>query len=85
MVDPLDITDINDRDICAGDIVLCNINGHKERVRGKIIHDTQWYLDNPVGFRWIYDCNNFEIVEGTIPKGMRLSKNFGNSISNRRR
>ena len=85
MVDPLDRIDINGRDICAGDIVICNIAGHEKKVKGKIIHDTQWYLDNPVGFRWIYDCDNFEIVEGTIPKGKRLSMCFGNSVNKKRR
>ncbi len=76
MVEPLEQTDINGRDICAGDVVKCNIAGHKEKVEGTVVNDGMWYLDNPVDFRFIYDCKNFEIVKGIIPAGKHLSKEF---------
>lgn len=85
MVDPLDRTDIDGRDICAGDVILCNIAGHNGKVKGKIIHDTQWYFDNPVGFRWMYDCDNIQIIEGTIPKGKELSREFENTVGKKKR
>ena len=83
MVDPLDITDIDGRDICAGDVVLCDIKGHSGKVQGTVVHDAQWYFDNPIGFRWIYNCDNFEIVEGAIPKGKSICRNYGNNKERR--
>ena len=50
------------------------ISRHKGRVQGKIMHEGQWFLSNPVGFRWVYDCSNIEIVEGVIPEGANLSR-----------
>ena len=49
------------------------------------MHEGQWFLSNPVGFRWVYDCSNIEIVEGVIPEGANLSRNFGDSAKNTRR
>ena len=85
MVDTLDRTDINGRDICAGDVVLCDIAGYNGRVKGKIIHDTQWYFDNPFSFRFMYDCDNIQIVEGAIPEGKNINREFENTIGKRQR
>ena len=76
MVDPLGRTDVNGRDICAGDIVLCNIDGHNEKVAGKIIHDVQWHFDYQGGSRFIYDCENFQIVTSVIPEGKNLCRDY---------
>ena len=79
MVDPADQVDINGHDICTGDIITCNITGHKEKVTGRIVDDGQWHLENTVGFRWMYDCSNIEVIKGIIPEGHHLSREYENT------
>ena len=78
MVDPLDWKDVDGNELCAGDEIVCNILGYKDPVRGKIVHDTMWYFDNPVSFRFMYDCKNIQKIKGIIPEGEILCRDYEN-------
>ena len=69
-------TAIDGRDICSGDIVKCDVAGYG-RLQGIITRDGgQWHLDNSEYSAFVSQCDNFEIIKGTIPEGEYLCRDY---------